>query len=101
MCSAATGHPECQKHFDVFEVAEAAVRRGLGERWSTPDIAADDAVSAQLSWCRRCSMAPECLADMAAAGYTGIAGGVILHHGRPYVPSIDAENGRPCGVSKF
>lgn len=87
----ADGYPECQKQLDVFEVAEAAVRRGLHEQSSSLDAEAGDVISLHLGWCQRCFMATSCLADMIDARYTGIAGGELLRQGRIISATVAGE----------
>lgn len=47
-------------------------------------------ISEVLEWCAECPFRAACYQAMTAGTYryTGIAGGVILHQGRPYEPRI-------------
>ncbi|WP_079634391.1 hypothetical protein [Mycobacteroides abscessus] len=84
---ASRGNPRyaCGRNIEAFERVEALLGRHLDRKrdvWS-PSVDGAEEISTALSWCNGCPILLRCYQQMKEYGYTGIAGGTILHHGEP------------------
>ncbi|GLE59021.1 hypothetical protein NJBCHELONAE_43320 [Mycobacteroides chelonae] len=84
---ASRGNPRyaCGRNIEAFEAVEALLGKHLDRKrdvWS-PAVAGAEDIADALSWCSGCPILLRCYQQMKEYGYTGIAGGTILHHGEP------------------
>ena len=98
------GPPECARRPAEFAIAERAVEVAASHgRQTTIDIYTDAAgnqtsiaapIAAVQRWCHQCPLRSVCydLMTTTTTGYTGIAGGVVLHDSQPYRPRRGRES---------
>lgn len=96
-CESATGELACQAERDTFagveRLVELVTHLGLNPALPTMVVNGQPTAVAEpirhvLSWCVDCPFKRSCYALMTVGThrYTGIAGGELLHNGKPYQP---------------
>lgn len=77
---------------EALDAAGEAVAESARHTLTAAAVAAP--IQTVLHWCARCPIVNVCYDRMSETSYTGIAGGTVLHKGKPYRPRLERAQQR-------